>query len=336
MVTINDVAKRAGVSRGTVSNVINHVKVRPEYKEKVEKAIEELGYIPNAYARSLKSNKTNTVAFILPTVWFPFFAELTNDIESNLRDRGYRMLLCNSHNDYRLELDYIKMAKENKVDGILAITYSDIAPYVSGDIPLVTMERYFSREIPFISTDNFKGGAMVASKLHDLGCRKLLFVGRLSNENGVTGLRRDGFVSWCRENGANWEELYSTKDSETFIKEIHAFVENNFKEGAAFDGIFAATDRYCDYIIDALEVCQCPVIPGKDIQLIGFDGAKSHEHDIIRISSMRQPVEEIAKIAVDTLCGLINGEEVEHFRLLPVSFVQGKTTRIPDADRHEA
>ena len=96
MVTINDVAKLAGVSRGTVSNVINHVKVRPEYQEKVEQAIKDLGYVPNAYARSLKSNRTHTVALILPTVWFPFFSKLTNDMEQELRRRGYRLGLASS------------------------------------------------------------------------------------------------------------------------------------------------------------------------------------------------------------------------------------------------
>lgn len=328
MATINDVAKRAGVSRGTVSNVINHVKVRPEYKEKVDQAIRELGYVPNAYARSLKSNKTNTVALILPTVWFPFFSELTNDMERELRERGYKLLLCNSHNDYHLELEYVTMAKENKVDGILAITYSDIAPYLlEADIPMVAIERYFSEKIPFVSTDNFKGGAMAAEKLVELGCRNLAFVGRLSDPEGVTKPRRDGFVSFCREHGVEYTELYSMADSEAFIEELQAFVRENYREGAKYDGVFAATDRYAEYMIDAMETYGYPVRPGDTVQLIGFDGARSHAHDITRISSMRQPVGEIAAYAVDTLCRLINGGTAERYKLFPVTFVQGKTTK---------
>lgn len=104
MATINDVAKRAGVSRGTVSNVINHVKVRPEYKEKVKQAIRELGYVSNAYARSLKSNRTLTAALILPTVWFPFFSKLTNDIEQELRRRVNIHRLCHVVKDSRRQL----------------------------------------------------------------------------------------------------------------------------------------------------------------------------------------------------------------------------------------
>lgn len=329
MVTINDVAKLAGVSRGTVSNVINHVKVRPEYKAKVEQAIKELGYVPNAYARNLKSNRTHTVALILPTVWFPFFSKLTNDVEQELRRRGYKLLLCNSQNDYHLELEYVTMAKENQVDGILSITYSDIAPYVAdANIPMVAIERYFNSRIPFVSTDNFQGGVMAAKKLRELGCRKLAFVGRLSDENGVTKLRRDGFVSYCCENDIPYAELYSSSGSQEFIREIDHFVKQEFQDGTPLDGVFAAADRYAEYLMDSLQAYNCPAIAGDTLQIIGFDGIKSHANDRIRISSMAQPVEEIAAYAVDTLCRQIAGEEVEHYKLFPVTFIQGKTTRL--------
>lgn len=327
MVTINDVAKLAGVSRGTVSNVINNVKVRPEHKEKVEKAIRELGYVPNAYARGLKSNRTNTVAFILPTVWFPFFSELTNDLERELRKLGYKMLLCNSYDDYKLELEYIQMARENKVDGIISITYSDIEEYLGGEIPLVAVERYFDAKIPFISTDNFDGGAQAANKLAELGCKKLWFVGRLAEKDNVTALRRGGFTGWCLEHGMPYEELYSKAGSEAFMEEIDREVERRCKEGLP-DGIFAATDRYARYVLDALRKRGYGGMVGKEIQIIGFDGSKTHRHDRTYISSMRQPVEEIALRAANTLDSLIKGKPVEMYTLLPVKFVQGETTAV--------
>ena len=93
MITIKDVAKRAGVSVGTVSNVINNIYVKPKTKELVDAAIKELEYQPNIYARGLKINKTNTVALILPTVWNPFFGELAYNIEKNLRNYNLKMIL---------------------------------------------------------------------------------------------------------------------------------------------------------------------------------------------------------------------------------------------------
>lgn len=327
MATINDVAKRAGVSRGTVSNVINHVKVRPESQRKVEEAIKELGYVPNAYARGLKVQRTNTIAFILPTVWFPFFSELTGKLESELRKRGYKMLLCNSQNDHNLEMEYIQMAKENQVDGIISITYSDIGQYLSSNIPLVTIERYFNAEIPFISVDNFEGGRIVAEKLSSLGCKKLNFIGRLAEKDSVTAVRRDGFVSYCMEQNIPYEELYSTSGSEEFIQEIEEYIAEHYRTQGFCDGIFAATDRYAEYIIDALAQCESSLKPGEGLQIIGFDGAKSHKNQRITISSMRQPVEEIARRAAETVDKLVKGEKAEQYQLIQPSFCQGKTTK---------
>ena len=115
MANMNDVAKKAGVSRGTVSNYINNVKIKESSKQKIEEAIKELGYIPNIAARELKTNKASNVVFILPTVWNPFFSELTYYLQLELKKIGKKMLLCNSHDDYLTEIEYIEMAKQNKV-----------------------------------------------------------------------------------------------------------------------------------------------------------------------------------------------------------------------------
>ena len=101
--TIKEVAKRAGVSVGTVSKFINNIEVKPKTRMAIEAAIKELNYEPNIYARGLKMNRTNTIALILPTVWHPFFSELAYNIEKNLRALNYKMILCNSEGDYKIE-----------------------------------------------------------------------------------------------------------------------------------------------------------------------------------------------------------------------------------------
>ena len=131
MATMKDVAELAGVSLGTVSRVINKAQgIKPQTLEKVNAAIEKLNYIPDQYARGMKLNRTNTVALIVPTIWHPFFGEFAYHVEQELSRLDYKMLLCNSAGPEK-EAEYIKMLQQNKVDWIIAITYSSIEEFLS-------------------------------------------------------------------------------------------------------------------------------------------------------------------------------------------------------------
>ena len=230
MVTIKAVAKEAGVSVGTVSNVINNIQVKASTKEKVEAAIKKLNYEPNVYARGFKINKTNTIALILPTIWNPFFSELAYNIEKNIKKLGMKMILCNSDKDSKSEIEYISMAKQNKMDGIIAITYSDIDKYVSEKIPFVSIDRYFSKNITYVSSNNFEGGRLAAEKLSELGCEKIAYIGRGSKINNATRKRKDGFISYCEENGINYEICELLGSAEEFNKILDKFIIDNFKD----------------------------------------------------------------------------------------------------------
>ncbi|EGT3617155.1 LacI family DNA-binding transcriptional regulator [Clostridium perfringens] len=325
MATIKDVAKRAGVSVGTVSNVINNVNVKSKSKELVEKAIKELNYKPNAYARGLKLNKTNTVALILPTVWNPFLGELAYHIEKNLRNYNYKMILCNSENDYMKELEYINMVKQNKVDGIISITYSNIDPYISANIPIVSIDRFFTKTIPYVSSDNLKGGRLAAEELVKAGCKKLAIIGRGSEINNSTRNRVVGFIDYCKENHVNYNDYYYVGHSKSFNNFLNEFILENFKDEIKFDGIFAITDSHANDVIEKLEEINISV--PDDVQIIGYDGAKINEKAPIKISTIRQPLDLIAEKAVFNLNKVINKEDISKETLLPVRFIKGYTTK---------
>lgn len=173
-----------------LEKVINNIEVKPKTKQAVELAIKELNYQPNVYARGLKVSRTNTVSLILPTLWHPFFGELAYNIEKNLRQHQYKMILCNSEGDYLTELSYLTMAKQNQVDGIIAITYSDIEHYVSSNLPLISIDRFFNDEVPYVSSDNFLGGQLAAKHLDEAGCQTLCFIGRGSKKENTTRNRK--------------------------------------------------------------------------------------------------------------------------------------------------
>ena len=325
MATIKDVAKEAGVAVGTVSKVINNIPVKPETKVLVEEAIKKLKYEPNVYARGLKINKTNTVAVILPTIWHPFFSELAYNIEKCLREVGMKMILCNSEKNQQSEIEYISMAKQNKMDGIIAITYSNIDEYVSEKIPFVSIDRYFSKDITYISSDNFQGGKLAAEKLIVAGCKNIAYIGRGSKIDNATRKRKEGFISYCTENNINYsicELLGSANEFEILLDE---FIEENFKEKIKIDGVFAVTDRHALDFIKRLENINVNV--PKDVQVIGFDGSRSFNQDEFKISTIRQPIELMAKKSVEALINIIEDKPLEKKVILPISFIKGYTTK---------
>ncbi|MDE5977248.1 MAG: LacI family DNA-binding transcriptional regulator [Turicibacter sp.] len=325
MSTIKEVAKRAGVSVGTVSKVINNIEVKPKTKEAVDLAIKELNYQPNVYARGFKMNRTHTIALILPTVWHPFFGELAYNIEKNLREYQYKMILCNSEGDYLTELSYLTMAKQNQVDGIIAITYSDIEAYISSNLPLISIDRFFTHEVPYVSSDNFLGGELAAKHLDEMGCEALCFIGAGSKKDNTTRNRKKGFINYCQTHQKQYEIFELIGGQGEFHEKMEQFLMENVIQRRVIDGIFAVTDFQALEVIRFLERHHISI--PDDVQVIGFDGVKASNQDQIEISTIRQPIEEIAKESVKGMIQLINKEIVSREILLPVRLIQGKTTK---------
>lgn len=325
MVTMNDVAKRAGVSRGTVSNVINNIKVKESSRIKVEEAIAELGYTPNENARGLKINRTSTIVLIIPTIWNPFFSELAFRIQLELRKYNLKMLLCNSKDEYLIELEYLKMAQQNRVDGIIAITYSSIEAYLNMNVPMVSIERVFNGGIPTVSSDNYSGGYLAAQKLHEGGCKNLLLVGKAQTNNEAVDKRQRGFVDYCEKHHLNYELYYIRSKIENFEQHVYNLMTKYYQCGVKYDGIFAVTDRYANYCIQRLQELNIS-IPG-EVQVIGYDGAKSHESEPYTISTIRQPIDLLAIKSVETLVQVIGGKQVDPLIQFPVNYIRGKTTK---------
>ena len=188
MPTMKDVAQEAGVALGTVSKVFNGIPVGESYKIKVEEAAQKLGYQVNQYARGLKTNKTNTVAVILPGVNHPFFAALAQYICEALARRDYRMLLYVTASSPEMEQNCVNMVRQNKADGIIGLTYNPLT--VDEDLPFVGIDRSFRADIPCVAADNYGGGRLAAEKLLELGCRHPAPPAPARRISGAMALRR--------------------------------------------------------------------------------------------------------------------------------------------------
>lgn len=320
--TMKDVATTAGVSLGTVSKVFNGIPVGDEYRQKVEAAAKALGYKVNVYARGLRANKTNTIALILPNVTHPFYSSMADLCCQKLAENGYRMLLATTSFDPKTEQECLHMVQQNKVDGIIAITYNPNLE-VSDDIPFVIIDRKFHNNIPCVSSDNYNGGQIAAEKLIEKDCKHLLFLGISSHVPGEADKRSIGFESYCNTHNIDCE-IHKVWD-EDGIENIYQFIDKSFKNDKfIYDGIFCATDMLAVQVINRLK--ENGISIPEDVQIIGYDGIPKFGLNEYYCSTIKQPLDKMAATAVDFL---IHSEKTSIPALvcLPVEYQDGGTTK---------
>lgn len=319
--TMKDVAKEAGVSLGTVSKVFNRIPVGESYRLLVEAAAQKLGYQVNNYARGLKTNKTQTVALILPMLQHPFFSALAEHLTMALTCRDYRALLAVTNFDLQAEQRCIDMVRQNKVDGIIALTYHPDLRVDEG-LPFVSIDRYFGTTIPCVSADNFGGGYLAGEKLVEAGCRNLLFLRSGSRVVGEPDKRQAGFAAFCSASGTPFEmlHLHDSKGLNPFYEYLDAHMVNGKLE---FDGIFCNTDQLACQMRAHLEHRGIRV--PEDVQLIGFDGIRDFTSGKPVCSTIVQPIEQMAQMAVDVLLSS-DSSRTSALINLPVRYESGGTT----------
>ena len=320
-VTMKDVARLAGVGVGTVSRVVNGIKVKDSTFEKVQTAIEELNYQPDEYARGLKTNRSNTIALIIPTIWHPFFSEFAFYIEKNLNQYKYKLFICNVEEDASTEIEYLEMLKGNKVDGIIGITYSDIDKYIFSNLPFVSIDRHFSESVSYVTSDNFTGGQLAAKALIDRGAKHLAYIGGQNIYKNETDFRKQGFYKIVEESNKNLYKFDLFEPIQDLEKKLEVFLTSY----PQIDGIFAVNDFMALKIMKVMKELgkEAPL----DYQIVGFDGLKSAVDQEFFLSTIKQQTDLMAKAAVESLLLLINGEQPSSRIVLPVSFEEGGTTK---------
>lgn len=321
-VTMKDVARMAGVSVGTVSRVINHEDgIKEKTLAKVNEAIKTLNYVPDVYARIMKTNRTETIALIVPSIWHPFFAEFAYYIEEILSHHNYKVILCSTEGT-KDELDYLKMVKQNKVDGIIAVTYSDIDEYLEANIPFVSIDRtYADKTIACVTSDNAAGGTLAGETLIAKGCQNLAFIGTYNDTLNATKDRCIYFEKTIMKHGKNINILNLKEPVVDFDGELEFFLSKNDH----IDGIFAINDFMA---LDTIRILNKlgKRVP-EDVQIIGYDGIKFASDREYAVSTIKQPLEEMAKAAIDILFAIINNEQHQLQSVLPISYIDSTTTK---------
>lgn len=320
--TMKDVAREAGVALGTVSKVINNIPVGESYRLRVEEAIEKLGYQVNNYARGLKTNQTNCVALLMPSLYHPFFAILTDELTACLMRHNYRSLLMITNYDPEAERKCLILGQQNKVDGVIALTYSpDLEPDFS--IPIVTIDRHFGDRVPCVSSDNYRGGEIAAEKLISFGCRRLLYMSVRADVPSEVEKRGTGFTSACERLHIQYEKiiLRDTDADNLFFSFLQDHIHNGKLD---YDGIFCNTDSLALRVIRFLGE-QNVRVP-QDVQIIGYDGLREYATGRYPCSTIVQPISQMAETAVRLL--LFADDSLSPGNVcLPVHYAYGGTTK---------
>lgn len=325
MVTLKDVAKEAGLTVGTVSRVLNNRGyISDDAREKVRNAMKKLNYHPNEVARSLQGKSTNTIGLIVPHIRHPYFAEMISNIENEAYKKGYRILLCNSQSIEEKEREYIEICTGNRVAGIILCSGTVSVEVFEGiHVPVVTMERFLDNGTAAVECDNRQGGALAAEKLISCGCRHLLHVGNISSVSMPADQRSEGFREVCEKKGIAFAEVF-TEQAQYHDMKYDAMIEAALSERPETDGLFANSDVIA---AQALQVCRRLGVPVPlKMKIVGFDDVNIAALTTPQLTTIHQPVREMAEIAVSLLHDAVSGKMVPKRTVLPVYLVERETT----------
>lgn len=323
MTTIKDVAKVSGVTVTTVSRVLNNRGyISDATRKKVYDAMEQLNYKPNEIARSLFRKKSNLIGLIIPNVSHPFFAELANYIEYHAHAKGYKILLCNSYQDSAKEKDYVDMLRRHQVDGIIMGSHSlETSEYLTTNLPIVAIDRNLSTDIPFITSDNYHGGVLATELLINKGCKKLAHISGPLELNTPANKRYEAFLDVTKKNKIESIVIQGNLDTFEGYKKL---VFNLFKETPTIDGVFASSDLIAASIINIASSLG-KKIPD-DLKIVGYDDINIASLIVPTLTTIRQPIEDIGKLAIEILINIMDEKTVDIENILPVKLIERMTT----------
>ncbi len=336
MSTIKEIAKLAGVSPMTVSNVINkkHNKVSASTVEKVEKVIKELNYVPNMSARTLVSKNSHIIVLIIPqtldddpdkdyAMHNPFYGEIINSIEYNLRNNKYYMMLRFVSED---EV-YVQSLKLWNADGVIVLGTDqkqfdlnlrklDI-PYVMIDSYVDDIENYCT-----VVNDDRSGGRLAADYLIERGCNKVGIACTDISSKGVSQERYKGFLEGLELHNRSIDSsnvFQGYPSYEYGLKVAKTIVENNL------DGVFAFSDMIAFGIIEGIKKLGKRV--PEDVSVIGFDGLFVSEISSPKLTTVKQNIYQKGKETVDLMLKVINDNEYKENVVLPVNLIEKESVK---------
>ena len=325
--TLLDVARHAGVSPSTVSRILNGTaKVSDDKRLAVMAAIEKMNFAPNQMAQGLKKGRSMTIGIVVQDISSPFFDETLRGVDDGLKGTGFASVIVSGHWNAAEEKERIRLLLARKVDGIILLSgrLDDAAILqFANHRPIVSTGRALqTRSALGFKLDNEQGAYLAVRHLVDLGHRRIAFVTGPANNNDADE-RLTGYTRALREADIAFDPaLVTTGD----FHEAGGLMAINrlFETNQQFTAVFAAND------LSAYGVRLCLYRKGirvpEDISLVGFDDLPGSSYTTPPLTTIRQPLYDMGRIATHALLTLINGDPVMA-AIPPLELVVRETTR---------
>ncbi len=321
MSTIFDVAKEAGVSKSTVSRVLNNdKKVKEETRIAIEEAIEKLKYSPSYFAQGIRTRKTKTIAMLVHEYTNVFYNEMFRGVEDIALQHGYLVLICNTERHSTSEVDYTKELIKRQVDGIIYNTYTSNASIVeylkelSEKLPVVFMNKLFSEQdhVSYVVTDGYESTRNAVHYLVERGRKKIGYI-RHNESISVTEERYSGFVQGMLDCGL--------EVTPQFIYEVKQEQEADYiKMGQEAANYYCSLTQKPDAILAAIDMLAIGCIQGlkkknikipQDINIVGYDNISLSELIDPSLTTIGQPIRTLGRTAAEIIIAKIEGKSVK-------------------------
>ena len=309
-VTIKYLARETGLTAATISAYFNGANVRPYNKEKIERAIDRLGYVRNDYARGLRTHRSMTIGVLIPELSNLFSTTIVSEMEEDLRKKGYGIIVCDCRSDAAREKESVRFLMSKMADGLIVIPVSSdgsaFTELAASGTPVVAIDRITdSKNISHIVINNREASKEAVASMINEGCKSIAIV--CGETDVYTAAERfAGYAEAMEEAGLG----------EKIVAEVgHFSIDGGYRatkkligENPDTDGLFVTNYEMTVGAIIALKELGKEV--GGDIAFMGFDNVEILKAVYPGIKTVSQPIAEIGRTAAETLLAAIEGAPV--------------------------
>lgn len=339
-ITIKDIAKMCGCGVSTVSRALNnHPDINEETRNRIMSVVDEYNFVPNNSARNIRISDSKTIAVLIKGIANPFFMKMIKVIENEIQKRKYSLIIQHVEH-YQDEVDVaIELEKEKRLKGIVFLGgYFNHSkekldaikvPFV---ISTVNMSEEYMGNYSSVAVDDVEESSKMVNYLCKLGHKRILLICAYEDDESIGMLRKEGYKKALINNGIEIDEsliVPMSLDAEAYsMKAGYLTMQEVIAKGLDFSAVFAISDALAIGAMRALADAGIKI--PDDVSVVGFDGIDNAKYYIPRLTTIRQPFEEMAKESINLLFKYIEGEKDCHkpMRMLfEGELIEGESTK---------